>query len=177
MRPVPWRTSLGDMGEVRATAESGGQKGRKATEAGLIPPAVRSWLVSRVATTEHVRQAANWMLDFERGHEGVEGLTLGARTLLEEVEERWSTVDAMAFLADIYGFGAAKYTRDNYLQGYPYSWTIDAFWRHWLADVRGEELDPESGRPHLLHCVWHFLALREFVLRGVGEDDRLWRER
>lgn len=165
---------MNGMGEVRATAESGGQKGRKLMQQSLIPPALREQMLSAIEMSEHLRFAARMMLDFEEGLAREGDLLHGAKCLVEEVEDRWSMAEALAFLGDIYGFGANKYSRDNYLAGYPYSWTIDAFWRHLLLDVRGEELDGESGRPHLLHCAWHMLALREFVLRGVGTDDRLW---
>lgn len=45
--------------------------------------------------------------------------------------------------------------------------------RHILADLRGEEIDPESGLPHLDHASTDLMFLRSWRRRGVGNDDRL----
>ena len=37
----------------------------------------------------------------------------------------------------------------------------DALQRHWSAHLRGEVLDPESGKPHLDHVGWNVVALIE----------------
>ena len=37
----------------------------------------------------------------------------------------------------------------------------NAAYRHWLAYVKGEELDPESGLPHLHHCACNLAFLIE----------------
>jgi dATP/dGTP diphosphohydrolase len=70
------------------------------------------------------------------------------------------------------GFGAEKYERYNFLRGYPWSWSFDALQRHLLAFWAGEDLDPESGQPHLAHAAWHALALTGFQRRAIGTDDR-----
>lgn len=84
------------------------------------------------------------------------------------------SVDPLALLAlaEVAGFGAEKYERLNYLNGYPWSWSYDALMRHLLAYQAGEDLDPESGLPHLAHAMWHCSALTSFQLRRIGEDDR-----
>ena len=79
---------------------------------------------------------------------------------------------ALEQLAFVYGFGETKYSRFNYLKGYPWSLSIDALYRHFLAFQAGEDVDPESGRPHMAHAAWHALTLVSFMLRELGEDDR-----
>ena len=79
---------------------------------------------------------------------------------------------ALLVLAEASGFGAAKYSQHNYLRGYAWSLSFDACMRHLLAFWSGEELDPESGLPHLAHAAWHCLAMLSFLLRGIGTDDR-----
>jgi hypothetical protein len=37
----------------------------------------------------------------------------------------------------------------------------DAAYRHWLAYLKGEKLDPESGLPHLHHCACNLAFLIE----------------
>lgn len=79
---------------------------------------------------------------------------------------------AMMELAKVYGMGEEKYARYNYLQGYPWSLSVDALFRHLLAFLGGEEVDPESGLLHTAHVAWHALTLTSFQQRGVGTDDR-----
>ena len=43
---------------------------------------------------------------------------------------------------------------------------MDALLRHQMAYLSGEELDPESGQPHLAHMAWNSLALLEFYEEG-----------
>lgn len=96
------------------------------------------------------------------------------------------TIDPLAILAvaEIGGFGAAKYDRFNYLKGFNYSLAFDALMRHALLfwqgyENDGDELDdddPEkakaSGLPHMAHAAWQCLALISFSQRGLGTDDR-----
>lgn len=83
-------------------------------------------------------------------------------------------------LAKCYGYGYTKYQEEdgtlNFLKGYPYSWTLDALQRHIEAFRRGEDFDKESGLHHLAHASWHLFCLQEFQYRGVGKDDRPYRE-
>lgn len=86
-----------------------------------------------------------------------------------------SSVDPVALeqLGLVAGMGASKYERGNYLRGYSWSLNMDALYRHFLAFQKGEDYDPESGRPHMAHAAWHALALVSFHARGLGDDDRL----
>ena len=58
--------------------------------------------------------------------------------------------------------GARKYT-DNGWKTVPNGKTRyeDALLRHLLAHLRGEITDPESGSPHISHCMWNAAAIYE----------------
>ena len=70
-------------------------------------------------------------------------------------------VSLIEAVASIREYGVAKYhDPDNWkkveLQRYK-----DAAYRHWLAYIKGEKLDPESGLPHLHHCACNLAFLIE----------------
>ena len=75
-------------------------------------------------------------------------------------------------VARVYGFGAQKYSPNNWRKGYPYSWSLSALFRHIELFRAGERWDPESNRHHLAHAAFHLFTLMEFDLFGLGEDDR-----
>jgi len=83
-------------------------------------------------------------------------------------------VDPMALwkVAEVAGFGEKKYARYNFAKGYKWSLSYDAMQRHLMAFWNGENLDPESGLPHLAHAGWHCLALLTFSMRKLGTDNR-----
>ncbi len=67
---------------------------------------------------------------------------------------------ALEGLAAVLTFGAQKYAAHNWRGGMPYGRLIAAALRHLFAIMRGEDLDPESGLPHVDHlgCCWMFLS-------------------
>lgn len=72
-------------------------------------------------------------------------------------------LDAMPALKDMVAvmeFGAKKYARNNWQKGFPKDKLLDSMLRHIDAFYSGEELDPESGLPHVGHilCNAMFLA-------------------
>lgn len=79
---------------------------------------------------------------------------------------------ALMEVAKVAGFGEHKYARLNYLNGYDWSLSYDACQRHLHAFWSGENLDPESGLPHLAHAAWHCCAMLAFLIHGLGSDDR-----
>lgn len=79
---------------------------------------------------------------------------------------------ALDALARVAGYGALKYERLNFVKGYRWSLSYDALQRHLNAFWGGENLDPESGLPHLAHAAWHCLTLLCFSMRSIGTDDR-----
>lgn len=56
-------------------------------------------------------------------------------------------------MARVRAFGAKKYSRDNWKNGFTYTRSLDAAFRHLLAFNDGEDLDPESGESHLYHAM------------------------
>lgn len=76
----------------------------------------------------------------------------------------WSVVGEVV---DVLEFGARKYAVDNWMdvpngeQRY-----IDAALRHIAADLHGEDVDPESGLPHLAHAICSIMFARWFQRQG-----------
>ena len=68
--------------------------------------------------------------------------------------------EALEGLAQVLTFGAQKYAANNWRNGFEYSRLIAALLRHLGAIQRGEDIDPESGLPHIDHlgCCWMFLS-------------------
>lgn len=60
------------------------------------------------------------------------------------------------------GMGAEKYDDDNWRKGYSWRLSYGALQRHIQSFWSGEELDPESGLPHLAHAAWHTMVLYTF---------------
>lgn len=89
-------------------------------------------------------------------------------------QARLGSIDPQAILtvAAVAGFGEQKYSRLNYLKGYPWSLSFDALQRHLLAFWSSQDLDEESGLPHLAHAAWHCMALLAFMQHNLGTDDR-----
>lgn len=83
-----------------------------------------------------------------------------APSLLEEV-------------ARVLEFGARKYSDRNWeYPGFRYGRPFASAMRHLWAWWGGEDLDPESGLPHLAHAASCIMFLIEYEKTGAGEDDR-----
>jgi hypothetical protein len=79
---------------------------------------------------------------------------------------------ALMEIAKVAGYGTDKYSRYNFLKGYDWSLSFDALCRHIFAFWAGEDIDPESGLPHMAHAGWHCLTLLTFAQRHPQLDDR-----
>lgn len=77
--------------------------------------------------------------------------------------------DAVLGMAAVLGFGARKYGAWNW-QGLSKSRLFGAAIRHAVAYWLGEDLDPETGMPHLDHAMCCLAMLRSRLHRG--RDDR-----
>jgi hypothetical protein len=75
-------------------------------------------------------------------------------------------------LAEHYGRGARKYADRNWEKGYDWSLCFAAMMRHAWAFWAGEDIDPETGSPHLAAVQWHACALQEFATTHPDYDDR-----
>jgi hypothetical protein len=96
----------------------------------------------------------------------------GAKKQIKKAQLGAIDPKALLLLAEAAGYGAEKYEQYNYLKGYPWSLSFNAMMRHALAFWNGEDLDPESGLPHMVHAAWHGLAMTSFLTRELGVDDR-----
>lgn len=76
-------------------------------------------------------------------------------------------------LGRVLGYGAAKYGAFNWRKGIPVSKHTHAALRHIAAFVDGEDLDQESGEPHLMHAAVDLL-MAAWTLHFYGDrfDDR-----
>lgn len=79
---------------------------------------------------------------------------------------------ALEEIANVFGFGAKKYARFNYRKGLDYSRIIASAYRHLGAFNSGEDLDPESGLPHLGHLGCCVVMLLDMVREHPELDDR-----
>lgn len=88
--------------------------------------------------------------------------------------ERFDLIPAgpLTMLARVYGMGAKKYEDNNWRKGYRWSLTFGACMRHLWAFWNGEEIDPESGLPHVAHAMWHCATMLEFMESYRDGDDR-----
>ena len=96
----------------------------------------------------------------------------------DDSKVRYDLIDPWALhaLAEVYTYGAKKYAPRNMDKGTAWSRYFGAAMRHMWAWQRGEDIDPESGLPHLAHAAWSMFTLFRYVHDGIGTDDRPGRE-
>ena len=79
---------------------------------------------------------------------------------------------AISGCAQILAFGAKKYDRGNWRKGFNHTEVADSLLRHMSAYLSGEDLDPESGLPHVDHIMCNSLFLSELTRTHPELDDR-----
>lgn|SRR5574343_303346 len=70
--------------------------------------------------------------------------------------------EAILGIANALSYGARKYERYNFRRGIEHSRLLDAAMRHLLAILGGEDIDAESGNPHIHHAMAS-LAMYEWM--------------
>jgi hypothetical protein len=89
-------------------------------------------------------------------------------------DERFDLIpsEALAKVARHYGVGAAKYEAHNWRRGYEWSKSYAALQRHATQFWSGEDIDEETGSPHMAAVAFHALALLVFMDEQRVFDDR-----
>ena len=75
-------------------------------------------------------------------------------------------------LASVLTFGATKYGERGWQRGMDWSRVYGAAQRHLLAFWGGDDIDPESGMPHLWHAMTNIAFLVSYQALSLGRDDR-----
>ena len=75
-------------------------------------------------------------------------------------------------VAEVLAMGAEKYGEHNWRGGLKWTRLYGSTMRHLLAWIGGEDLDKESGLPHLSHAVTNILFLMEYAKTHPKLDDR-----
>lgn len=73
---------------------------------------------------------------------------------------------ALEAIGDVIEFGTRKYPKpDNWkkVEGAKFRYQ-DSLMRHMVKFYKGDELDEETGKPHLAHMAWNALAILELYL-------------
>ena len=79
---------------------------------------------------------------------------------------------SMIAIAEVYAYGAAKYSDRNWEKGMEWGRVYAATQRHLHAFWGGQDLDEESALPHLAHAAFGLLALLEYMETHPELDDR-----
>jgi len=74
--------------------------------------------------------------------------------------------------AAVWQRGAQKYARGNWLKGMSWVSSSDSLLRHITAFLNGEDLDPETGLPHVDHIVCSAKILSNSYHTRPELDDR-----
>lgn len=75
-------------------------------------------------------------------------------------------------LSKHYGVGAKKYAAHNWRGGYDWELSYNAAMRHLLQFWQGEDIDEETGSPHVISAAWHCCALSIFMEEHPELDTR-----
>jgi hypothetical protein len=87
---------------------------------------------------------------------------------------------AIIAAAEVFAFGAQKYGANNWrkdMNKFPVSRHFASIQRHLLAWNEGEDIDPESGLPHLHHAMTQLMILTVCQAEATANvDDRFRRD-
>lgn len=74
--------------------------------------------------------------------------------------------------ARVWSYGKNKYAAWNWAKGMPWSVPLACALRHLAAWQNGEDIDPESGQPHLAHVMCNIRMLTLYTKTYPEGDDR-----
>lgn len=79
---------------------------------------------------------------------------------------------AIEQLGKVLAYGATKYAPNQWRGGMAWSRMLGALLRHTFAFMKGEDMDSESGLPHLAHAMCCAMMALEYQMLKNGTDDR-----
>lgn len=79
--------------------------------------------------------------------------------------------DAVHMVARVMTQNVGKYPARNWEKGMSWSRHVGSAFRHLIAHMMGETIDPESKLPHLAMFATRALMLLTSQIRGIGTDD------
>lgn len=87
---------------------------------------------------------------------------------------KWSLVSYKALepMVEVLMFGAKKYSANNWKKGLKYTETLESMQRHINSFLEGEDIDPESGLPHVGHILCNAQFLSYMYQFRKDLDDR-----
>ncbi len=80
--------------------------------------------------------------------------------------------EAMLGIAAVLEVGAKKYAENNWRKGMKWGKTIACLLRHTFYFMAGEDLDKESGLPHVDHIACNAMFLQTYYREFKDLDDR-----
>ena len=80
--------------------------------------------------------------------------------------------ESLLGVATVFGHGTEKYGAHNYRKGFDHTRPLDAACRHILAIQDGEDLDLDSGLPHVYHAICSLIMYDWSRLHHPELDDR-----
>jgi hypothetical protein len=108
--------------------------------------------------------------DFQKAHDTLQNQAVNydsGKLRLDLIPPEVTVALALAF-----GYGAEKYSDDNWLKGMDWSRHIGSLERHLLDWKMGQTHDKESGNHHLAHALVRMAMLLVYEMREIGNDDR-----
>lgn len=90
----------------------------------------------------------------------------------DKMKDRWDLApwDSFEQIVKIMTYGAQKYEPNNW-QKVEFIRYFAAFMRHFMALLKGEYLDPESGYPHSSHMACNAVFMNSIDLRNHEVKD------
>lgn len=80
--------------------------------------------------------------------------------------------EAVNGMLQVLAFGRQKYDAHNWRKGMAWSRFIAAAYRHLTAFLAGDDIDDESGLPHIDHLMCCVAFLSTYQKQQLGDDDR-----
>lgn len=74
--------------------------------------------------------------------------------------------------ARVWMYGTNKYAAFNWMKGMPWSVPLSCALRHLASFQAGEDIDQESGLPHIAHAICNLRMLTLYSKTYIDGDDR-----